>query len=736
MSIEQDFSDHKQMLLVIQEAQDAEQDQREIVQEQKEFILLKDGQWDSRTVQLMDGRYRGTFDQVSPILEQITGEMDGAEFAIDVSPAGGDATEDTAETMGGLMRNIENISNADQIYSSIGESMVMAGLDGFEIVQEHLDANTFDQDLIFKPISDFYKSVWFDLAAVKQDKSDANWGIKLREMPAANYDKQFPDGSGISIGDSITTEAATDKYQSVTVGKLYYKKPIDVELVKMSDGSVYVKDSKFKQIQDELALKQITVADERTRKSWRVWSRLLDGGDWLKEEQETVFSYIPLVPVYGNYSILDTKNIYFGKTLKLMDSQRGVNFAMSAKTEDVALSPNDAIWMTKEQGAGEDYSKMNIDKKPVRFYKHVDNQTMPGKMGMNNINPGLQASLNDFQVLLQKTGNMDDPSMGQNPGLQSGVAVNALVQQSNNGNVKWFKSMEIGICHGYRICIDAIPRVYDGTRQQRILAEDGTGKMVSLNTTEVDRQTQEVVSINDMTKGVYDVTCSMGAAFKNQQEKTTRAIIDYASVDPAVMEMGRDILLKNQTSPGMDTLAARFRPQMIQNGLIPESQWTDEERQEIEQQQALAANQPQQPDPAMVLAQAEQGKAQAELQNAANKQVEVQANTQVKMAETQLKNDQLAFDVQKFIKGQDDKFNVDAANIQINAAKQELAERTQQFNEVITVAKQQQQEVNDAIANLKTIQDASGDVTIVGPGLVNNLKTQSDIVSKEQSEQD
>ena len=736
MATEQDFTDHSKVLVLIEEVQDSEEEQRELVEQQKIFILETDGQWDERTTQLLDdsGRYRGTFDQVSPILDQISGEMDASEFAIDVSPAGGDATEGTADTYAGLIRNIENISNASQIYSAVGQSTVMAGYDGFEIVQEHLDANTFDQDLIFKPVSDFYKSVWFDLAAIKQDKSDAKWGVKLKAMPAADYDAQFPEGKGISIGDNVTIREADNKYESVIVGKLYYKKPIDIELVKMSNNTIYVKDEKFTKIQDELAQQNITIIDERTRKSWRTWSRLLDGGDWLNEEQETVFSYIPLIPAYGNYTILDTKNIYFGKTLKLMDSQRGINFAISAEVEDVAGSPLNDIWMTKKQAAGEDYSNMAVDNIPVRFWNpDPDNPQPPFRMGTGKTgNPGLQTASMSFQGLLQKTGNMDDPSMGQNPGLQSGAAVNALVSQSNNGNVKWFKSMEIAICHAYRVCVDAIPRVYDATRQQRILGEDGTDKMVTLNDVIVDQQTGESVEVNNLSKGVYDVTCSMGAAFKNQQEKTTQAIIDYASIDPAVMEVGRDILLKNQTSPGMDLLAQRFRPQMIQNGLIPEDQWTEEETQQIAQAQQEAEQQPPPPDPAMVLAQAEQGKAEAELQNAANKQQEVEATTQIKIAEIQLKDKQLGLDTQKFLKGQDDKFNVDAANIQLNQQKQELAERTQEFNEVIAIAKQQQQEVNDAINNLKTIQEASNPLTITGPGLVDNLKTQSDIVTEEQ----
>ena len=736
MAIEHDFQDINKVLRLIEEVQDSEQDQRELVQEQKIFCIEKDGQWDQRLKEMMKGRYRGTFDQVSPIIDQISGEMDEAQFAIKVSPAGGDATEDTAETYAGIIRNIENISNAPTLYAATGKSMVMAGLDGIEIVQEFLDANTFDQDLIFKPVSDWDNSVWFDLAAVQPDMSDAKWAIKLRMLPAADYKKQFPKGSGVSVGTNVIDGGIDEKtYDSVTVGKIYYKKHVDIELVIMSDGSVYEKE-KVEKVLDEMAKANppITVADNRTRKSWRVWTRILDGIDFLTEEEETVFSYIPLVPTMGNFSILKGVRKYFGKTMKLMDPQRGLNFAQSAEVEEVALSPNDAIWMTKEQGAGEDYSQMNIDKKAVRFYNHQDMQPMPGKMGGKMGNPGLQAAVSSFSALLQKTGNMDDPSMGQNPGLQSGVAISQIVQQSNNGNVGWFKSQETMICQLYRICVDAIPRVYSGTRQQRIMGEDGVGKTVMINKTILDQQSGQFVEVNDLSKGTYDTTCSMGAAFKNQQQETARAITDLASIDPAVMEMGRDILIKNQDSPGMDILHKRFRALGIANGTILRSEYTEEEEQQAQQAEQQAAQQPPQEDPNMVAAKAEATKGQAELQNAQNKQVEIQGNQQLKGQELQLSMAELQLRQQEFDRQSSDKFNVDAAKIQQGQAKLDLQAQKQSFDQQLARIKQDMEEMTAAVNNMKTIREAAGVDVIMGPGIVDNFKTQSDIVSEEQKD--
>jgi len=463
----------------------------------------------------------------------------------------------------------------------------------------------------------------------------------------------------------------------------------------------------------------------------------------LKIQKKTVFSYIPLIPVYGNYSKFDTKDIYFGKTLKLMDAQRGINFAVSGDTEDVAMSPTDAVWMTRKQGQGEDYSRMNIDRKAVRFYEADDEApSLPFKMPRSAGNPAMQTAMANFQSLLRVTGNMDDPSMGQNPGLQSGAAIDSLIGQSNNGNVKWFKAMEIAICHAYRVCVDAIPRVYDATRQQRILGEDGTDKIVDLNTTVFDEQTQTNVSVNDLTKGVYDVSCSMGAAFQNQQEKESDRLINMLSIDPQMVEISRDVLYKNQVGQGMKVVADRARKQGIQSGLIGADEWTPEEQEEQQQLAQQQANQPPQEDPALREARGIELSGEADLMNAQTKQQTEQFNAQVKSAEVQLEQDKIALereklqlDAAKFERAGQDKFNVEAAKIDQGQQKLDQASQKQQFDEFMAIGKAQQQQINDAIANLKTIQDASGDATIIGPGLVDNMKSQSDIVSEEQSKQ-
>jgi hypothetical protein len=115
-----------------------------------------------------------------------------------------------------------------------------------------------------------------------------------------------------------------------------------------------------------------------------------------------------------------------------------------------------------------------------------------------------------------------------------------------------------------------------------------------------------------------------------------KAITDIAQADPTVIELGGDILLSNIPSPGMDDLSARKRRQLFQAGLIPVDQMTEQEMQEFQAQQ----NQPPQESPDMVLARAEQAKADAEAQKAQadflaeqNKANQIQMDAQFKAQE-------------------------------------------------------------------------------------------------------
>jgi hypothetical protein len=142
------------------------------------------------------------------------------------------------------------------------------------------------------------------------------------------------------------------------------------------------------------------------------------------------------------------------------------------------------------------------------------------------------------------------------------------------------------------------------------LKEDGSFDMAELNEQVMDQQTGQIKTLNDLSMGTYDVVCRAGPSFKNRQQETMQFIIDMAKVDESIMPIAGDIILQAVSTPAAAMIAERKRMQMVAQGLIPQSQLTDDEK--AEQAQKAQSQQGQQPqDPNMILAQAELVKAQA-----------------------------------------------------------------------------------------------------------------------------
>lgn len=710
MPYKQNYKDHAKVLTMIQKAQDAEQDQREKAREAKRFMTQRNGQWDDYAYNKMDGRFRGTFDVTTPIIDGIAGEIEQSDFTLRVSPSGGEASKETAKLFDGIIRNIRNISNAEDTFNNAGRANAICGFDCWEVVQDYVDADSFDQDLFIRRVPSALDSVWFDLSSTLQDRSDANWSVKLVALPVDEYRARWPDGGGMSVGDDSRSSGKTcnwDSKETVTVAKLYYRKPRNIELAQMSDGSVYQINEDYKKVKDELAAAGITEERTRTRKGWRVYSRMLDGGEWLSEEEETVFDFQPLIPIYGNFDIVDNETVYFGKVENLLDPQRVLNYAMSRDIEDGALSPSPAYWMTRKQAAGNDYSKMNTDRSPIRLYN--PDEMAPGAPQMQGgaqINPGLQATIAGMKEMIASSSNTFAAQQGNANAQQSGVAGLQQIEQGNVGNIKWFKDLEVAICYTGKVLINAIPRVYDATRLVRVLEEDGSLDMVKLNATVLDEQTGKLVTLNDLSVGQYDVVCEVGPAFNSAQKEAARAFEAMAAVAPEVAQMNMDLWLRNRKEPGMDLAAERSRAQLFNAGMIPEEQWTDEEREQVAQQQALAAQQPPQPDPMELAALAEMEKAKADQMDAQNKQAEISTRAQLEIAKLELEREKVNLETQKFLKGQDDKLNVDAAKINQEQEKIEL-QRQKQIDELALklteLEVQQQQQLNAQVEQNKNI---------------------------------
>lgn len=677
----------------LSEAQAADHDGRIKAREADHFVNKKDGQWEPEIYEKFNNQPRYTIDLTSGIVADICGEMNSMDFDIKVRPAGGPATTDIANHYDGLIRNIENNSGAGAkyIYRAAGKQMVTTGIGGWGVKQGYRNSESFDQDLIIYPISNFMDRVWFDPGAELQDMSDAYKGWKLTSMAVSTYERDFPDGSKVSIGHDREYTVYDYKPDAITICQKFYKKPKTVELVRMTNGSVFIVDEKFNRVKDELKAQGVTVERSRKDTIYTVYQQIFDGADYLGEEEETVFSYIPLIPAFANFEISEDKVIYWGVVEKHMDPQRILNYAESRKISEGALSPRAKKWMTKKQAAGHENQlrTLNTNSDPVQFYNHDPDVPPPFETGGAQINPGLTETTESMKGYMQSISGRMDPAR-ERVNLQSGVALQALQNKSDVSNYEYFTSMEIAIAHTCRVIGTAIPKVYDAQREIQLDFPDGSDKTITINQRVYDEQTQQMVDLNDLSKGIYSFTCSAGPAFHNRQEETRAAFTEIAALDPSIMQIGSDIYLSNVAAPGMDQIAKRKRLQMVQAGVIPQDQLTDEEKQMLQEQ----AQQPQEPDPvsqAMIAtAQAEQQKAQAQT-----------ADTMSKVKEREQK-------------------------IKLQANKMMLDEQNRDKDRTMELLKEQNNQIKVLAETLETIKNAIGADTIVGPSNTEAYKAQSD----------
>lgn len=585
--------EHKDAIQFLRAAQAAQRDMRRNAREAQDFVNKRDGQWEDQIIRRFKGKPRYTDDRTNPIVNQIVGELDSAEFGIKIRPSGGEATQDNAKVLDGLIRNIRNISKFDQTKEQAGRNTVEAGLSGWEIDHDYCDEMSFDQDLIIRPIHDFVDRVWMDPTDFSMDGGDSQMAFKLDYLSKEAYEETYPKAKGKSLGNDSWTRRYWFKAETIIIGKVYYLEEEEVRLYQMSDGSVHEGTEKFDSIVDEMAEDGITVVNQRVVKAKRCMTREFDADGWLGDEEETIFRCIPIIPCYGHFKVVEDKVLFRGVVEKLMDIQRVHNYAFSRDVEEVALSPRKKYWMSREQAEGNEESlrTMNTNMDPVQFYNAIPNQPPPMYMGGGEINAAVRTLVDSTDQGINKAAGMFGANMGDIQHLQSGTAIEKQIDRGNNGTSVYFNSMEAALVRTGEILVKHIPKVYDATRKARLLQEDGSYEMVILNDVVVDEESGTPVTKNDISRGQYDVSVDIGPSYKNRQQEASETFIRAAEKNPELLSVAADIWVKNITAPGFDKIAERYRAMALQNGVIPESQMTEEELAKAQE----AAQQPQPP---------------------------------------------------------------------------------------------------------------------------------------------
>ena len=430
----------------------------------------------------------------------------------------------------------------------------------------------------------------------------------------------------------------------VRIAEYWYIEKESKTIHLLSDGSVVDADD-FDEYQKQFANPPVPPADPNaplgsqppqpafppvTIKSTRevevdcVYSCPISGTGKLEEPTKWGGSMIPIVPQWGDLISIDGKQVYSGMTRFARDAQTIHNFEMSSMVEVVAKLPNSPLKATPQMIKGFEsyYERLGYDDPPVLLYNSDPNAPggSPSREPMAQL-PTALANLSSITVdEMKATTGVYDASIGSQGNETSGRAIMARNQQADTANFVYVDNQVKALKRLGEILVDAIPHYYDAERSIRILGPDLAEKYVKINHAVMGPDGQMVVE-NDLSRGKYDVTVTVGKSFDTARMEVAETAQALMQVPGPIGAIAGWMLIKSMDVPGMDEAAGWIRHALVQQGIVPPADGED----------------PPQPPPPDPLKEADVAHRQAQAALAQSKAQEIAAKTPAQVQELEAK---------------------------------------------------------------------------------------------------
>ena len=520
-----------------------------------------------------------TIDKINQYIVQVVNDMRQGKPGINVRPQDDAADIETAKILKGLVRNIEDQSNADIAYATAGESAAKIGLGYFRITTEYVSEDSFDQDIFIRPLPNTF-SVYLG-PHIMPDGSDAKYGIIVEVMDVDTFKINYPGaetkGDAFDGLDSFVRGYWRSE-DVITVVEYFYLERVNETLYFLADGTTISKADYDKWPQEAGERPEV----QKERLSFREqlkWSKMT--GIEVLEKRDLPGKYIPIVEVIGRESCIDGKRILWGLVRPAKDSLRMYNYFASTITEKMGLAPKAPFVGAKGQfeNLEDKWKKANRVNYAYLEYNAIDVNgnavAAPARQGATPIEAALLQQMQVIEHDVQTSLGMFKAATGESESQQSGRAILALQRESDTGTYHFGANLGVSIRHAGRIIIDMIPHYYDTKRVVRILGDDGEVKTAQLDPEQdvAHRQVQGqggLQSIYNPNIGKYDVTTTVGPSYNTKRMEAAATFVEMSkgAADPASAAVLRYLVMRNSDSAGADEAAKLLKsllpPQALQ----------------------------------------------------------------------------------------------------------------------------------------------------------------------------
>ena len=616
---------HSEALAQFDDVQSALRDERLQCLQDRRFYSLAGAQWEGPLWDQYENKPKFEVNKIMLAVIRVVNEYRNNRITVDFVSKDGAENDKLAEVCDGLYRADEQASVADEAYDNAFEEAVGGGIGAWRLRTVYEDEENDEDDrqrIRIEPIFDADSSVFFDLGAKRQDKSDAKYCFVVTSMTRQAYKDTWGD-------DPTDWPKIIHQYEfdwctpDVVYVAEYFKveeKTETIRIFQAIDGTEE-RYTQFDFANDEtleetlLAIGSREVRQKKVKRK-RVRKYVLSGGRVLEDAGYIAGRCIPIVVVYGKRWFVDNVERCMGHVRLAKDAQRLKNMQLSKLGEISALSSVEKPILTPEQVAGHQvmWAEDNLKDYPYLLINPITdqngNQAVSGPVAYTKspqIPPAMAALLQitetDMQDILGNQQGADKMVSGM-----SGKAVEMIQTRVDMQSFIYMSNFAKGMKRCGEIWLSMAKEIYtEDKRKMKTIAPTGEAGVVELMQPTIDQETGAMVMANDMTSATFDVVSDVGPSSSSKKSATVRAITGMLQItqDPETAQVLTAMAMMNMEGEGLSDTNAYFRKKLLRMGVVKP---TDAEAEEL---MAEMQGTPQDPNAIYLQAAAEEATAKA-----------------------------------------------------------------------------------------------------------------------------
>lgn len=530
-------------------------------------------QWPDDVKAMRVGRPMQTVNRLPAFIDQIVGDARQNKVAIKVF-AGEDGDVDVAQIYSGLIRSIENRSNADFAYDTALEQTATFGFGAWRIKTRYVDDDTFDQEVTIERIPNAL-NVHFDPSAIQPDYSDAEYAIVVDSISKDEFKARWPKAAESNF-QTEHMQAGWSSGDNMQIAEYWYKERTPATLYLLNDGTATF---------DKPTAPELVIRERKSEKC-AVKMCIMSGAEVL-EQADWAGKYIPIIGVNGKEDIVDGKRILRGIVRHAKDPQRMYNYWRTIDTETKALAPKAPVMVSTKQLDGLDdlWSDALSGNLPYLPYNPDPTAPMPQRLNAGMQDKGFeQAAMLAVDEMKATTG-IYSAALGEQSNETSGRAILARQREGDTANFAYIDNLSRAIRYSARVIIDLIPKIYDTERVVEIMGIDGQKKLERINTARVTDD-GAIEQVNDLTTGRYDLVVDVGPSYTTKRIEALNMMVEIAKMNPAIMQLAGDLIVKAMDWDGAEAIADRIK-RTIPANIIGDEEGEQEQEIPAEVQQMI-----------------------------------------------------------------------------------------------------------------------------------------------------